>query len=93
MSPLKRRILIGAVTLFVFAGCYPPWVRTFDRTGTHRQTPAGYSLIFLPPSPEDNFNAGVRIDITRLSIEWVLIASAASAALLLSPKESRETTS
>ncbi len=77
MPHSRKGILIAALALFLAAGSYPPWVRTFDFHGSHRQTPAGYWPLFLPPAAEDNVYAGVSIDLTRLLIEWAIIAAIA----------------
>ncbi len=75
----KNILLCGAVA-FILCGLFPPWQYTADRNGEygfHSSKPAGYSLIFHPPKPQDNGAAfGVKIDFGRLLLEWAALAAA-----------------
>ena len=73
----EKNIFISAAALFVLTCLIPPWQYTADRNGEygfHTRKPAGYSLIFSPPVPENKrFFFGVGIDSSRLFLEWAVI--------------------
>lgn len=84
VNPNQLRILIAAGMIFVAMGLFPPWTYTLDATSIHREKPAGYALIVSPPNPENDAPAfGVRLDISRLLIQWLILAAAAGGLLLL----------
>jgi hypothetical protein len=78
----RRRAMILGLLLFAAMGLFPPWVQTFSPPGAPpTTTPAGYHPIFDPPMPErGNELAGVRIDVSRLAIQWAVLAALAGAA-------------
>jgi hypothetical protein len=54
----RRRIAILGVLLFAAMGLCPPWVYTFSPPGRATTTkPAGYHLLFNPPSEDPYFTA------------------------------------
>jgi hypothetical protein len=80
----QKRILIASVLIFIAMGLYPPWTYTFSSTLRHSEKPAGYGLIVAPPAPEKNAPAwGVSLDISRLLVQWLVLAAATGFALLL----------
>jgi len=77
---VKQRIVSLAALLFVLAAVFPPWVYTFDRTGSHSRTSADYQFILTPPTPQDTGPFyGVEIDGPRLAVEWACVLVAAGA--------------
>lgn len=92
--PTSRKILVAGALLFLLSGLFPPWVYTYDRNGDaggHTQKPAGYKFIFSPPSPEThpqysglNIFFGVRVDFSRLLIQWSTIGGLVGFCLFLS---------
>jgi DNA-directed RNA polymerase subunit RPC12/RpoP len=90
-SSLRRRVIGASIAVAVLMATFPPWVYTFDRTGTHRTRSAGYAFVGAPPPPESTGVAfGVRVDIARLVIQWLAVAGCARAALLLTPGAERQ---
>ena len=86
-SSRQLKILIRFSFLLVAMGLYPPWTYTFDAQSIHSEKPAGYDLIFTPPLPERDAPAfGVRMDISRLLIQWFVLAAATTAVVLLEKK-------
>lgn len=73
----RRRASIVGLSLFIVMGLCPPWEYTFSPPGAPTTTkPAGYHLLFEPPQPESgNALSGVRVDITRLAIQWAVLAA------------------
>jgi len=79
--------------MYIFMGLFPPWVYTFDFKSTHSENPAGYSIIFDPPWPEDDVDRGygVHIDMSRISVQWITLAIVTAGALLLVSGSRKET--
>ncbi|MGI2098566.1 hypothetical protein [Shewanella glacialipiscicola] len=83
-NPKQFRILIAAGMIFVGMGLIPPWTYTLDAQSIHREKPAGYTLIIAPPNPEKDAPAyGVRLDIPRLLIQWIVLVAATGCLILL----------
>jgi hypothetical protein len=75
----QRKIVMTGLILFLLLGLFPPWTYTLDAQSIHREKPAYYSFIALPPKPEFNsVTHGVKIDISRLIVQWVILAAAVS---------------
>ena len=89
LNSKQIKILIISAAMFVIMGIFPPWTYTFDHRSTHSEKPAGYALITEPPDPEEyNMQYGVRLDTSRLVVQWlVLLAATAGATLLASGKK------
>ena len=48
----RRRAVLFGLLLVAMMALYPPWIYTFNRPGAPTTTrPAGYHLLFDPPSP------------------------------------------
>ena len=77
-NPTKR-IIKWAAIVFVASCLILPWQYTADRNGErgfHSRKPAGYSLLFAPPTNPDRYEwNGVRVDFGRLFIEWVALVA------------------
>jgi hypothetical protein len=81
---VRRWLLVAGLGVAVLMGLFPPWLYTVDAPGFTSSDPAGYSFIAAPPSrrfsrPID----GVRFDVTRLLVQWTLVAGGLGATLLL----------
>lgn len=84
MNNKQVAIIGGAVAIIILMGLFPPWTYTLHTSRIQRERPAGYSLIFSPPEPERDAPAfGVRIDVTRLTIQWLLVMFAGGLGVLL----------
>ena len=84
INSAQRKILIIAAFIYIIMGLFPPWVYTYDFRTMHSENPAGYALIFDPPWPDGNNEGyGVRIDISRISVQWITLALVTASALLL----------
>lgn len=77
-------ILVG-ITIGCILGSFPPWTYTFDSKLAHSECPAGYSFIASPPSrSKDIVQHGVRLDLSRLLVQWAMVIAATSAGFALS---------
>lgn len=91
MNKKQRIIIIIGLGIILLMGLIPPWkcaisVPKFTRV----ERPAGYGFIFYPPSPVEVAKSGefessfmskpsywsVRLDVTRLFIQWAVVAIA-----------------
>lgn len=89
----KTIVALGAIA-FVLAGLFPPWLRTLDVESVHLLRNAGYAFIASPPTPgNDGYKVlqpelpgrlsplgGIRLDTSRLLVEWCCILVMAGAA-------------
>ena len=90
MTLNKRQMLAFrcGVALIVLMGLFPPWVYTRDARSVHSRKSAGYYFIFTPPAPEYNYSSnGVRLDVSRLLIQWLVVATSVAGFFLISKKQ------
>ena len=86
VAPLHgKRFFTVVASLFILSCLFPPWQGTVDTTafsrgggfgsepGVHSRKPAGYSLLFDPPT--QSADSGVQIDFGRLFLEWAALAT------------------
>lgn len=89
-TPRTRRAASIAAWGILLCVLFPPWLYTYDQNGSsgqHTRKPAGFSFILSAPSPEQpGAQYGVSLDLSRLWLEWVIIGSVATVALLRRPK-------
>ncbi|MBW4056822.1 MAG: hypothetical protein HIU83_15770 [Proteobacteria bacterium] len=86
LNDRQRKLVMVGVILFILMGVFPPWMYTFDAQTVHSEKPAGYALIFSPPLTEypENVRFGVKIDSTRLVVQWLILAAATSCCVFMS---------
>ena len=91
----KTRRLVTVVVLLLVAlmGLIPPWTKyTASPRGLNIEKPAGYSFIFAPPQPDGYYGSqGVKVDVKRLLIQWVIVCAVAGA-YLVKPRSRPEKT-
>src|ERR1017187_48672 len=106
---VQTKLVIAALGAFILTGLFPPWQFTTDKDsvnggriafsyvppsqGVHSRKPAGYSLLFTPPTNPDNSEGnGVQIDLGRLILEWAVLSAITGAVwiLVVKPAWSRE---
>ncbi len=71
----QRWVIAVFVALFVLSALFPPWMNRYDAVVVRGQTPIGYAFIASPPAPIAF--GDVKIDVSRLLIEWVVLIVAA----------------
>jgi hypothetical protein len=80
----QRKVLIVGIIAIVVMGIFPPWTYTFKYESTYSEVPAGYSLIVNPPAPrEEGYVHGVKLDISRLIIQWLIVSASTGLGLFL----------
>lgn len=88
----RRLVLAGGLVLIVLTGLFPPWEYTFSGAAggapITSSRPARYAPIFFPPKPADkSLVHGVRLDLRRLFVQWVLVASITGALMALRKRD------
>jgi len=84
LNATQRTIILAGIAVIVLMGVYPPWTYTFKSTMTYSEEPAGYGFIASPPSRRgDNLMHGVKIDTSRLLIQWAVAIAASSFGVLV----------
>ena len=82
MNGKQKIILALGVILIILSGLFPPWTNTFKQASIYSETPADYSFIFDPPRKWVK-TYGVKLDIERLSVQWIIIIIGTGAGILL----------
>ncbi|MFH1942140.1 MAG: hypothetical protein ABIL68_08530 [bacterium] len=80
----KQQIIsiVGIVVIFVM-GLVPPWTTFESDSTTYREMPAGYYFIFSPPQPDDEGILGVKLDTSRLAVQWITVLFVMAACIYL----------
>lgn len=87
----QRLIIIIGMAIIVFMGLFPPWTYTFKVQSIYSEKPAGYSFIASPPAKNSNDQRqGIKIDMSRLLIQWVVVIAASGCGVLLATKRKDE---
>lgn len=71
-SPRKKLLCVG-LAVIILMGIFPPWVSVLHGGRVHIEKPAGYAFVFSSPTTAGP-RYGVRIDLTRLFLQWVIVA-------------------
>jgi len=89
LNALQRKILLVGIAVIVLMGICPPWKHTFKYKSINSEEPAGYGLIVYPPSAEGYGPAGygIKIDFSRLLIQWAVTAAVTGGGVLLTAKQ------
>ena len=88
LNSTQRAVLLAGIAVIVLMGVFPPWTYTFKSRATYSEEPAGYSFIASPPSRRgNNLMHGVKIDMPRLVIQWVLAIAASGFGVLVTTKQ------
>lgn len=91
LNRTRRIVLILGVVVFVLMGLFPPWTYVFHIQTVHSEKPAGYAFIAEPPMPEHNDAPfGVKIDISRLVVQWLVLSAATSLCIFMTGPRKKE---
>jgi hypothetical protein len=87
MHKYQTKVMIAGLVLIILMGAFPPWTYTFTLQGIYSEVPAGYSFIADPPQPrERNYAHGVKLDIGRLFVQWIIVAVSTGLGIVLLSK-------
>jgi hypothetical protein len=91
----KKQVVISiiGVAIVFLMGIIPPWKIVDTSSMTYREMPAGYYFIFAPPEPDEEELLGVKLDLSRLAVQWVTILFVIAAALFLTQEKEEESNS
>ena len=81
----QKTILIIGIVIILLMGAILPWNYTYKSSSTYREIPAGYYFIFI--SPPTRRAHGIKIDISRLAIQWIITIAATTAGVMLTAKK------
>jgi len=80
MNAKQLKLLQVGTAVAVLMGMFPPWTKTFHYEQVHSEGPAGYALIIEPPKADMLYT--VKIDLSRLFVQWIVVAMAVGGGLL-----------
>ncbi|WP_286822555.1 hypothetical protein [Desulfobacter sp. UBA2225] len=86
----QRNVIIAGISIIVLMGIFPPWVNTFSVNGVYSEESAGYDFIASPPPKKNNCRYGIKIDTSRLLIQWVVAIAASGLGILLTARQPNE---
>ncbi|MGC8493360.1 MAG: hypothetical protein ACP5SH_16655 [Syntrophobacteraceae bacterium] len=74
---VQRSVVLCGLVVIIIMGLFPPW----SRFGLNvDQVNAGYACLFSPPV--STYSQSVQVDMTRLLMQWALVALSVAAILL-----------
>jgi hypothetical protein len=77
LNRTQRAIILAGIAVFVLMGVFPPWTCRPFRVAAYAE-PCGYRFIASSPSGD-----GVKIDTSRLFIQWAVTIAATGFGVLL----------
>lgn len=87
----QRTILIVGIVVMILMGLFPPWTATYNYKSQHSQHPRGYAFIATPPhfTLYPIGSSGIVLDISRLSLQWIVVLLATGLGVFLSGRSNR----
>ena len=93
LNSRQIKIVIISTLIFIIMGLFPPWTYTHDNRSMHIENPAGYGFIIEPPeSKGDSYRDGIKLDVSRLTIQWLMLIVLSGSALFLTKKRDTKKT-
>lgn len=92
LNKTQRKIILSGIAVIVLMGLFPPWTYTYKSESKYSENPAGYCFIASPPSRQgSSLTSGIKIDMSRLFIQWTMsIAAAVFGALLTTTRKDEQ---
>ena len=81
----QKKILIVGIVIVLLIGIIPPWNYTYKTSSIYIEKDAGYSFIMSPPPARGRH--GIKIDISRLVIQWIVTIAATTGGVMLTAKK------
>jgi len=80
----QKKVIVAGMALIVVMALYPPWTYTFKYQSVYSENPAGYESIVSPPSSESGrMSEGVKVDLTRLLLQFLAVSLLAGIGFIL----------
>ena len=87
----QRKLIIVGIVVVVLMGLFPPWAYTYSYNTKYSKEPAGYGFILDPPMKKRFSPAhGIELDITRLSVQWIITLLATGLGVFLATTTKKE---
>ena len=87
----QKKLVIVGVAVIILMGLFPPWTYTFHLATAYSKKPAGYSFILAPPKRKASHLAhGIELDVTRLSVQWIIVLMATGLGVFLTSTTKKE---
>lgn len=84
LNQTQKKIFVAGILLVLLSCMFPPWMHTISNEGSYSERPAGYALILKPPEKLSNhFAYGVKLDVSRLLIQLLIVSVSAGAGIML----------
>ena len=91
INGIQRLIILFGMVIIIIMALFPPWAHTFKSRAFYREQPAGYSFIGSAPARRYKSGAeGIKIDTTRLFLQWFVTIFACSCCVILASKRKDE---
>ncbi len=82
---------MSVVVVAILMGLFPPWTYTFKAKTAYSKEPAGYGFILAPPKKKSQGGAhGIELDVTRLSVQWIIVLMATGLGVFLTSATKKE---
>lgn len=80
----KKKVIKFSVIVIILMGIFPPWSYVFKGGTAYTVKPASYGFLLSPPPPEEDFAShGVKLDFSRLLLQWFLVVVTATSLIYL----------
>lgn len=87
LNEKQKKLIVIGVAVIILMGLFPPWTYTFKYKTAYSNEPAGYGFILSPPKKKSKALAhGIELDITRLSVQWIIVLMATGLGVFLTSK-------
>ena len=87
----QKKLIVAGIVVVIFMGLFPPWTYTFKAKTVENKEPTGYGFILAPPEKKSqNVACGIELDITRLSVQWIITLLATGLGVFLATTTKKE---
>ena len=86
LNKKQRAVLLVGLMIIILMGSFPPWTYF----NSYREFSAGYTFIVTPPYAPGELGYGVKLDLSRLVVQWIMVLMAMGIGVLLTSGRSKE---
>jgi len=84
INQMQKKLIVIGIALFILMSLFPPWTYTYKYESIYSEEPTGYGFIFSPPNKKLPYAVhGIKIDMSRLFIQWVIVLAATGIGIYL----------